>query len=317
MISFLRPAGAAFDKKRRIQAMKRVKWFLILSAVLSVGFSFNPRLASGDPPTVLGRDTLPLLASSEKPASGAAEASTVQETAPDQGYLEAEDEEAAERPITIADPLEPFNRAMFHFNDRLYFWVLKPVAQGYKDVVPEGARISVRNFFSNVIFPIRFVNCLLQANFNGAAIELSRFTVNTLLGLGGLFDPASSQEMKLVKQEADFGQTLGVYGVGQGIFLTWPILGPSTPRDTVGLAGDWFVNPITYVSPWYLPYVLKSYDRVNEVSLRIGDYEALKEAAIDPYLALRDAYLQYRQKKVEDARARSLGGKPQPPPGPP
>ena len=226
-------------------------------------------------------------------------------------------EEGEERAPTVADPLEPFNRAMFHFNDKLYFWVLKPVAQGYQDVVPEGARISVRNFFSNVVFPIRFVNCLLQGNFNGAAIELSRFTVNALLGLGGLFDPASSQEMKLIKQDADFGQTLGVYGLGQGIFLTWPILGPSTPRDTVGLAGDWVVNPITYLSPWYVPYALKSYDRVNEVSLRIGDYEALKEAAIDPYLALRDAYLQYRQKKVEAARARSLGGKAEPPPGPP
>jgi phospholipid-binding lipoprotein MlaA len=297
--------------------MNRVKWFLLCSTVLSVGFSFNPRLASADSPLALGGDALPLLAASEKAASGAAEASAVRETAQDQEYLEAEDEEAAEHPITIADPLEPFNRAMFHFNDRLYFWVLKPVAQGYNEVVPEAARISVRNFFSNVIFPIRFVNCLLQANFDGAAIELSRFTVNTLLGLGGLFDPASSEEMKLVKQEADFGQTLGVYGVGQGIFLTWPIFGPSTPRDTVGLAGDWFANPITYLSPWYVPYVVKTYDRVNEVSLRIGDYEALIEAAIDPYVALRDAYLQYRQKKVEDARARRLGGAAQPPPGPP
>jgi phospholipid-binding lipoprotein MlaA len=296
--------------------MNRVKWFLLFLAVLSVGFSFNPRPASADSPTALGGEAFPLLAASEKPASEAAEASAVQETAQDQGYLEAEDE-AAERPITIADPLEPLNRAMFRFNDRLYFWVLKPVAQGYNDVVPEAARISVRNFFSNVIFPIRFVNCLLQLNFDGAAIELSRFTVNTLLGLGGLFDPASSQEMKLVKQEADFGQTLGVYGVGQGIFLTWPVFGPSTPRDTVGLAGDWLVNPITYISPWYVPYAVKTYDRVNEVSLRIGDYEALIEAAIDPYVALRDAYLQYRQKKVEDGRARRLGGKAQPPPGPP
>jgi phospholipid-binding lipoprotein MlaA len=297
--------------------MNKVKWILLFSAVVSVGLSFNPLLASTDSPSALGAGRLPVLAASPDPPSGATEASPDREPASEPGYLEAEDEEAEERPITIADPLEPFNRAMFHFNDKLYFWVLKPVAQGYKEVLPEGARISVRNFFSNVIFPIRFVNCLLQANFNGATIELSRFTVNTLLGLGGLFDPASSQEMKLVKQEADFGQTLGVYGVGQGIFLTWPVLGPSTPRDTVGLAGDWFLNPISYLPPWYVPYALKSYDRVNEVSLRIGDYEALKEAAIDPYLALRDAYLQYRQKKVEEARARSLGGKPQPPPGPP
>ncbi|HYR02065.1 MAG TPA: MlaA family lipoprotein, partial [Syntrophobacteria bacterium] len=101
------------------------------------------------------------------------------------------------------------------------------------------------------------------------------------------------------------------------IFLTWPFFGPSTARDTVGLAGDWFLDPVTYLTPWYVPYGVKSYDRVNEVSLRIGDYEALKEAAIDPYLALRDAYLQYRQKKVEARGARTIEGKPELPPGPP
>ncbi|HVO85421.1 MAG TPA: VacJ family lipoprotein [Syntrophobacteria bacterium] len=296
--------------------MKAASWLLVLF-ILPVGCVHNPSSVAPRSPSGASVQPRPVMvaASSEQiplePAAKPGQNNLEDETSVD--YVE----EGEERAATVADPLEPFNRAMFHFNDKLYFWVLKPVAQGYKDVVPEGARISVRNFFSNVVFPIRFVNCVLQGNFNGAAIELSRFTVNTLLGLGGLFDPAASQEMKLVKQEADFGQTLGVYGVGQGIFLTWPVFGPSTPRDTAGLAGDWLVNPITYVSPWYVPYVLKSYDRVNEVSLRIGDYEALKEAAIDPYLALRDAYLQYRQKKVADARGRRLGGKAEPPPGPP
>ena len=301
--------------------MKAASCLIVVAVVLALGCVHNPCSVSPRSPSVAPVQLQPVLvaANSEqiplKP--GAVPVNSGQSNLGDETSLDYVEEEGEKQGVTIPDPLEPFNRAMFHFNDKLYFWVLKPVAQGYNKVMPEDARISVRNFFSNVTFPIRFVNCLLQANFNGATIELSRFTVNTLLGLGGLFDPASSQEMKLVKQDEDFGQTLGVYGVGQGIFLTWPFFGPSTARDTLGLAGDWVLDPVTYLTPWYVPYGVKSYDRVNEVSLRIGDYEALKEAAIDPYLALRDAYLQYRQKKVDARGARTSEGKPESRPGPP
>ncbi|MDA8127023.1 MAG: VacJ family lipoprotein [Deltaproteobacteria bacterium] len=208
-------------------------------------------------------------------------------------------EKTAEGAATaIADPLEPFNRAMYQFNDKLYFWLLKPVAQGYGKAVPETARIGVGNFFTNLAFPIRFVNCLLQGNFTGAAEELGRFSINTLWGVGGFLDPAASPEIQLFKQEEDFGQTLGSYGLGQGFFINWPFFGPSSPRDTVGLVGDAFLSPTTYLSPWYVGAGTKGFDRVNDTSLTIGNYEALKEAAIDPYVALRDAYVQYRLKKV-------------------
>jgi phospholipid-binding lipoprotein MlaA len=219
-----------------------------------------------------------------------------------------EEKVGEEKAATIADPLEPFNRAMYHFNDKLYFWALKPVAQGYKKVVPEPARISVKNFFSNLRFPIRFVGCLLQADFSGAATELGRFAVNTIWGVGGLLDPSSSQQLNLPSRDADFGQTLGVYGVGQGFYIVWPILGPSSPRDSVGIVGDFFLYPVSYISPWYDWLAVRAYEEVNDTSLRIGDYEFLKDAAIDPYVALRDVYRQYRQKKVEAAR-----GKPEPP----
>lgn len=209
---------------------------------------------------------------------------------------------------TIADPLEPFNRAMFQFNDKLYFWALKPVAQGYNKVVPERARVSVKNFFSNLRFPIRFVSCLLQADFGGAATELGRFAVNTIWGVGGLLDPSSSEQLKIPKRDADIGQTLGVYGVGQGFYIVWPILGPSSPRDSVGIVGDFFLYPVSYITPWYAWLAVRGYEEINDTSLRIGDYESLKEAAIDPYVALRDAYDQYRQKKVEVRK-----GKPEPP----
>jgi phospholipid-binding lipoprotein MlaA len=207
----------------------------------------------------------------------------------------------------IADPLEPFNRAMYHFNDKLYFWVLKPVAQGYGKVVPETARIGIDNFFKNLAFPIRFVNCLLQANFGGAAEELGRFTINTIWGIGGLLDPAASEEINLSGQDEDFGQTLGAYGIGPGFYINWPIFGPSSPRDTVGMVGDTLLRPFTYLSPWYVGTGARAYGMVNDTSLNIGDYEALKGAAIDPYVAIRDAYAQYRLNKV-----RQKGGNPTP-----
>ncbi|MGA2958542.1 MAG: VacJ family lipoprotein [Thermodesulfobacteriota bacterium] len=221
----------------------------------------------------------------------------------------ADEEKGEEKGIaTIPDPLEPFNRAMYHFNDKLYFWALKPVAQGYNKVAPERARVSVKNFFTNLRFPIRFLSYLLQADFSGAAAEFGRFAVNTIWGVGGLLDPSSSQQLNLPKGDADLGQTLGVYGVGQGFYLVWPILGPSSARDSVEIAGEYFLYPVSYISPWYDWLGVRAYEEVNDASLRIGDYESLKEAAIDPYVALRDAYGQYRQKKVEAGR-----GKPQPP----
>ncbi|MGD0624520.1 MAG: VacJ family lipoprotein [Thermodesulfobacteriota bacterium] len=230
------------------------------------------------------------------------------ESAESKENLEDEKEKGEKEIATIPDPLEPFNRAMFHFNDKLYFWVLKPVAQGYNKVAPERARVSVKNFFTNLGFPMRFLSYLLQADFSGAAAEFGRFAVNTIWGVGGLLDPSSSQQLNLPKGDADLGQTLGVYGVGQGFYLVWPILGPSSARDSVEIAGEYFLYPVGYICPWYEWLGVRAYEEVNDASLRIGDYESLKEAAIDPYVALRDAYGQYRQKKVEAGR-----GKPQPP----
>ena len=205
------------------------------------------------------------------------------------------------RETGLQTPWSPSTGRCTTFNDKLYFWVLKPVAQGYKAVVPEVARIGVGNFFTNIAFPIRFVNCLLQANFKGATMEVGRFVLNTLGGIGGLLDPASHEDVGLPKQDEDFGQTLGVYGVGQGFYIIWPILGPSSPRDTLGTVGDYFTHPLFYYDgPWLITWGLRAFEKVNDTSLRIGDYESLKEAAIDPYVAIRDAYVQYRLNKVKE-----------------
>jgi phospholipid-binding lipoprotein MlaA len=212
--------------------------------------------------------------------------------------------------VEIADPLEPVNRVMHGFNDKLYFWALKPVAQGYKAVLPEPARLSVKNFFSNLAFPARFLSCLLQADFSGAATEAGRFAINTLWGIGGLLDPSSGKELNLQKQETDLGQTLGVWGVGQGFYIVWPVFGPSSPRDTATLVGDYFLYPVAYINPWYASVGVRTYEEVNATSLRIGDYEALKDAAIDPYVAFRDAYAQYRFKKIKARKAKTSSSAP-------
>ncbi len=209
---------------------------------------------------------------------------------------------SSEEPIkTIADPLESINRLSFHFNDRLYFWVLKPVASGYAIIVPEPIRVGVRNFFSNVAAPIRVANCLLQLNFKGAGTETVRFFVNTTLGVVGFVD-AAKREFNIDKQGEDFGQTLGFYGIGPVFYINWPILGPSSLRDTVGFVGDFFLNPWNYLVrfPVLFTVAIGTLDRINGTSLVIGEYEDLKRAALDPYVAMRDAYYQVRQKRIEE-----------------
>lgn len=209
----------------------------------------------------------------------------------------APSEEAGE---TIADPIEPVNRAFFHFNDKLYFWVFKPVATGYKTIIPEDGRVGVHNFFSNFTTPVRLVNCLLQARFKGAGNETLRFVINTTYGLGGLLDTAK-KEFNIEKQEADFGQTLGVWGMGPAFYIHWPILGPSTLRETVGYVGDTLLDVRTYLPSEFLIVNASAWvlDKVNETSLTLGEYESLKKAALDPYIAVREAYYQYRQNKIK------------------
>ena len=201
--------------------------------------------------------------------------------------------------ISIADPLEPWNRAMFHFNDKLVTWILKPVSTGYGAIVPQPMRKGVRNFFENLGFPIRFVNCLLQAKFKGAGTELTRFAVNSTIGLAGFLDVAK-KDLGIDEREEDFGQTLGVYGLGPGIYIFWPLLGPSSLTNTVGLVGDAYLDPLNYLSETKYSIAAEAYDLTNSFSLDLGeDYEDLKRM-IDPYIAWRDAYYQSQQKKIKE-----------------
>lgn len=208
-------------------------------------------------------------------------------------------EDTDKEAVQIADPLAFWNRAMFHFNDKLYFWALKPIARGYKAVVPTPVRSGVKNFFHNLTMPIRMVSCLLQGKGREASAELSRFLLNSTVGILGFGNPAKRWP-ELNPSAEDLGQTLGRYGIGNGFYLVWPFLGPSTLRDSVGMVGEWFLNPVSYVEPSETYLGVRAVDTINTTSFKIGDYESLKEAAIDPYIALRNAYIQHRKKKVEE-----------------
>jgi phospholipid-binding lipoprotein MlaA len=198
----------------------------------------------------------------------------------------------------IPDPIEPVNRAFFTFNDRFYFWVMKPASKAYNTVVPEWGRVRVRNIFHNLAMPIRFVNSLLQLKMRSAVFELGSFMVNSTWGLGGMFDIVKKPPD--IHTSEDLGLTLGHYGAGEGFYIVWPFIGPSCLRDTVGLAGDTFLYPVNYVTPLVDLIAIRGYEQLNNTSLRIGEYEDFKASALDPYIAVRDAYKQHRRSKIKE-----------------
>ncbi|MBT9611757.1 MAG: VacJ family lipoprotein [Burkholderiales bacterium] len=196
------------------------------------------------------------------------------------------------------DPLEPLNRGVYKFNDTIDEAVLKPVAKGYKAVLPNPVRTSVGNFFSNIDDALIAVNNLLQFKFSQAASDVARLIANTTFGIGGLFDVATS--FGLEKHNEDFGQTLGYWGVGDGPFLMLPILGPSNLRDTVGLAAYYQLDPVWNLSHIPTRNTLGAL-RVIDRRARLLDAEkVLDEAALDPYTFLRDAYIQQRRNLIYD-----------------
>lgn len=211
------------------------------------------------------------------------------------------------------DPLEPFNRSMFEFNDALDHAVLKPVATAYKEVTPDLVRRGVGNFFNNVEDIWSFVNNVLQLKGEGAANSIMRVSVNTLFGLGGILDVAS--EMRIERHTEDFGQTLGRWGVGAGPYVVLPFFGPSTLRDTVALPVDKTMgDPVTKIED--IPvrntlWALRLVDKRAQV-LKAGDL--LEEVALDKYTFFRDSHLQRRRNAVFDGNPPEEDPEPEPEP---
>ncbi len=210
-----------------------------------------------------------------------------------------DEEEYLDEGDLLYDPLEPMNRLFFEFNDKLYFWVLKPVKTGYSAILPDDIRQCIGNFFYNLASPIRLINNVLQGKFESAGIVVARFFINTTLGVYGFGDPAQ-REFHLEPQPGDFGQTLGVFGLGEGIYFCWPVLGPSNIRDTVGFVADIYMHPMVYVETNFTEKAIYySTNRINTLSLAPEVYEDVKKYALDPYVATRQAYYEYRKSIIQ------------------
>jgi phospholipid-binding lipoprotein MlaA len=197
------------------------------------------------------------------------------------------------------DPWESFNRGMYKFNDEVDRAVAKPVARTYVKVVPAPARTGVSNFFANLRTTTVMVNDALQGKFGAAANDLARLVVNTTVGVGGLLDPAT--QMGLAKNDEDFGQTLGHYGLRPGPFLEIPLLGPSDVRDGTGRGVDIFTSPTHYINNNYVSYGLDGFEFLNLRAALLPLDETLQKI-FDPYAFIRDAYLQRRAYLVSDGK---------------
>lgn len=197
------------------------------------------------------------------------------------------------------DQFESYNRAMFQFNDAVDKAIFKPVAKVYRRVLPEPVTASVGNFFSNLNDVVVLVNDLLQFKLHEAAMDSSRIVFNTTFGVLGLFDVAS--RMDLPKHNEDFGQTLGFWGFGEGYYLVLPLLGPSTVRDTFGLVGNFYINPVSWATDSEaVEWSLWGLNLINRRSGLLRLERILAEDQIDPYSFQRGAYLQQRRNLVYD-----------------
>jgi len=222
---------------------------------------------------------------------------------------EEEDDEYAQP--SVKDPLERYNRAMFKFNDRVMRLGLRPFIRGYERVVPARVRRGVVSFYDNVKMPVRLAACLLQGKADRASAEVSKFALNTTVGLGG-WVKVSDHFAPLRVPEEDIGQALGSWGLPPGPFIVLPLLGPANPREIVGRVGDYVLSPTTWDRGSFVPERLEimeglsdewqltvsALDTVSSFPELLATYEALMNASVDPYVAFRNGFLQYREAAI-------------------
>lgn len=212
--------------------------------------------------------------------------------------------EAEFESFKVNDPLSDYNKMMTRFNVVLYTYALRPIAKGYEFVIPEFARLGIKNFASYINMPIRFLGNVLQLKFKEAGTELKRFGVNTIFGFFGLIDAASKAQIPL--HHADFGLVLAHWGVGGGFHFVLPVLGPSNLRDTLSIPVNWYASPITYAatydsSAWinWLSVGITSFVMINEASLNTPTLDEIFYKTPNLYPFLRDAYEKRRMEMAK------------------
>lgn len=200
----------------------------------------------------------------------------------------------------ISDPLEGINRKIDAFNTGVDLVIFRPLAKGYEFITPKFVRQGVTNFFSNLFYPTTIVNQALQGNFKLAGQDFGRFVINTTIGIGGLFDPATAGSDSLQKHDEDFGQTFGKWGMSSGPYLVLPIFGPSNVRDGLGRLAGLFTNPITYVEDDETQLALFAGALIDS---RYRLFKAEELISGDKYLFIRDAYTQRREHMIRNGAA--------------
>ncbi|MBQ9536336.1 MAG: VacJ family lipoprotein [Desulfovibrionaceae bacterium] len=269
--------------------MQNLKLCVCLSCVLILGLSVVPKAFARDADSYFKPGAF--IISEDK--------SSMAQTGATDAVADDLDDYDIKTTADIADPLEGWNRFWFNFNDRFFRYVAKPLYRGWVTITPAPVRGGLKNFFHNLLFPVRFVNCLLQFRLKAAGVEFSRFMMNTMCSAG--FANPAAKKKTIVPMDPigeDFGQTLGVWGVGHGAYVVWPFLGPSSLRDTLGRIGDMFADPLFYVDPWYAAFSAGAVLRINNLDTVLPLYEDLTGAALDPYISMREAYINFRNNHV-------------------
>jgi phospholipid-binding lipoprotein MlaA len=254
-------------------------------------------------PVLLGASSVLFMTGCASPARkkpDPAPSAAVEKSKADGKSVKATDDDLDEySAATVSDPLEPLNRATFMLNDGLYTVIFRPVSKTYETIVPKLVRKGIYNAYENVKFPIRVVNDTLQGNLKRAGLETGKFLVNSTLGVGGLGRPSDHIAALADVPSADTAQTFAKWGIGNGPYLVLPVLGPSTLRDAVGLAGDYALNPITWVCFVYGDYdwiiAIPAANTVRALPGQLAQYDSITKNALDRYLAARSAYIQYRK----------------------
>lgn len=204
--------------------------------------------------------------------------------------------------VQVSDPLERINRTIFKFNGGVTIYVLAPISKGYTAVVPAKARKGLGSFFTNLAFPVRFVGGLLQGKVDRSAAETGKFLLNTTVGLGG-FIKVSDKVPELRVPEEDIGQALGVWGIKHGPYIVIPFLGPSSARDLVGRVAAYPLDPREWefaeTMDWTLRDGSQVLENVNELPETLENLERITRSSVDPYVAVRNAYIQYRDAAVK------------------
>ena len=213
----------------------------------------------------------------------------------------ASDPEAVAEYQRANDPIESWNRSVYGMNTAIDKAVLKPAAERYRDYVPEFVRDRFRDFLGNLRAPVTFVNDVLQGRPTKALDTFTRFTFNTGFGAGGLFDTSAGL---VPKHDSDFGETLGVWGVGEGPYIVLPLLGPSNPRDAFGLGVESYADPIDWYAGrnqiGYEAYGRTVMTGINRRTDNLGTLDEIERTSIDPYSTMRSLYRQYRQSLIDD-----------------